>query len=134
MWYYLIIAGLFGGLVGGMGLGGGTLLIPILTMLLQMEQHLAQGINLLVFIPTAIVALIIHAKNKLLDFKVFFVVIIPAIISSVICAILVKDIEGDVLRVVFGAFLVALAVYEIVMAIKASITNKKKLDKYKYLI
>ena len=134
MWYYLIIAGLFGGLVGGMGLGGGTLLIPILTMLLQMEQHLAQGINLLVFIPTAIVALIIHAKNKLLDFKVFFVVIIPAIISSVICAILVKDIEGDVLRVVFGAFLVALAVYEIVLAIKASITNKKKLDKYKYLI
>ncbi|MBR7091400.1 MAG: sulfite exporter TauE/SafE family protein [Clostridia bacterium] len=134
MWYYLIIAGLFGGLVGGMGLGGGTLLIPILTMLLQMEQHLAQGINLLVFIPTAIVALIIHAKNKLLDFKVFFVVIIPAIISSVICAILVKGIEGDVLRVVFGCFLVALAVYEIVMAIKASITNKKKLDKYKYLI
>ena len=95
---------------------------------------MAQGINLLVFIPTAIVALIIHAKNKLLDFKVFFVVIIPAIISSVICAILVKDIEGDVLRVVFGSFLVALAIYEIVVAIKASITNKKKLDKYKYLI
>ena len=134
MWYYLIIAGLFGGLVGGMGLGGGTLLIPILTILIGMGQHMAQGINLLVFIPTALVALIIHAKNKLLDFRAFFVVIIPAIVSAVLCAIWVKDIDGDLLRVIFGYFLIVLAVYEIVVAISKSIKLKKKLDKYKFLI
>ena len=134
MWYYLIIAGLCGGIVGGMGLGGGTLLIPILTILIGMGQHMAQGINLLVFIPTAIVALIIHAKNKLLDFKVFFVVIIPAIVSAVLCAIWVKDIEGEVLRVIFGYFLIVLAVYEIVVAIVNSVKNKKKFNQYKYLI
>ena len=70
-WYFLVLAGLFGGLVGGMGMGGGTLLIPILTMFLGVEQHLAQAINLLVFIPTGLIAVLIHAKNKLLDFKVF---------------------------------------------------------------
>lgn len=134
MWYYLIVAGLCGGIVGGMGLGGGTLLIPILTIMFGMGQHMAQGINLLVFIPTAIVALIIHAKNKLLDFKAFFIVIIPAIVSAVVCAICVRNIEGEMLKVVFGWFLIVLAIYEIIVAICKSIKTKKKFDKYKFLI
>jgi len=134
MWYLLILAGLVGGICGGMGLGGGTLLIPILTLMLSFPQHMAQGINLLVFIPTAIVALVIHAKNKLLDFKAFFAVIIPAIVSAVLCAMWVKDIQGETLRMIFGCFLIALAVYEIIVAVRTSIKNKKKFDKYKYLI
>ena len=55
--------GFFAGIIGGMGMGGGTLLIPILTIFLSFEQKNAQAINLLVFIPMAIVALIIHFKN-----------------------------------------------------------------------
>ena len=49
---------LISGIIGGMGRGGGTLLIPILTIFLSFEQKSAQAINLLVFIPTT------HQVNK----------------------------------------------------------------------
>ena len=120
MWIYLFLAGLFGGLCGGMGLGGGTLLIPILTMILSVDQHLAQGLNLLVFIPTAIVALVIHAKNKLLNYKMFFIIVVPAAISAIVSSFLVKQSYGILLKNCFGLFLVFIAVYEIGVAIKKS--------------
>ena len=50
-WVYLILSGIISGIIGGMGMGGGTLLIPILSICLGFEQKQAQGINLLVFIP-----------------------------------------------------------------------------------
>ena len=61
---WLFLAGLVSGIVGGMGMGGGTLLIPILTIFLSFKQKSAQAINLLVFIPMSLVALVIHIKNK----------------------------------------------------------------------
>ena len=60
-----VLAGVIGGIVGGMGMGGGTLTIPILTIFLSYEQLQAQGINLIAFLPMSVVALIIHAKNHL---------------------------------------------------------------------
>ena len=60
---YLILAGFAGGIISGMGMGGGTLLIPILTVFLGMSQKLSQGINLLVFLPVALVAIIVYAKK-----------------------------------------------------------------------
>ena len=65
---FYIISGVVGGVIGGMGMGGGTLLVPILTILFSVGQRFAQCINLISFIPMAIVALIIHAKNKLIKF------------------------------------------------------------------
>ncbi len=127
-WYFLVLAGLFGGLVGGMGMGGGTLLIPILTMFLGVEQHLAQAINLLVFIPTGLIAVLIHAKNKLLDFKVFGIIIIPAIATAVGSALLVGEIKSDTLRIIFGAFLIIIGLFELYQAINTTIKNKRKIN------
>ena len=58
------LTGFLAGILGGMGMGGGTLLIPILTIFLGFKQKNAQAINLLVFIPMSLFALIIHIKNK----------------------------------------------------------------------
>lgn len=127
MWYLFIIAGLLGGLIGGMGMGGGTLLIPILTLFLGISQHLAQGLNLLVFIPTGILAIIIHAKNKLLDYKTFFFIIIPAICASVGFAFLANSLNEKVLKIIFGCFLVIIGVIMMVVAVKNYIKSKKKL-------
>lgn len=126
MFWWYILAGLFGGICGGMGMGGGTLLIPTLTMILGVDQHLAQAINLLVFIPTGIAALVIHAKNKLLDYRVFFVIIIPAIATAVCTALLVGRIESDVLGLCFGIFLILVGLYELYCAIRASVESKRK--------
>ena len=65
LWYGF--AGLVGGLIGGMGMGGGTLLIPLLSIFYSVGQHTAQAVNLVSFIPMAVVTLIIHIKNKLVN-------------------------------------------------------------------
>ena len=62
-----LAAGLAGGLLGGMGMGGGTVLIPILTVLCGVPQHLAQSVNLLSFLPMAALSLPVHARDGLLD-------------------------------------------------------------------
>ena len=129
MWYWFIVAGLFGGLIGGMGMGGGTLLIPILTLFLGISQHLAQGLNLLVFIPTGIIAVIIHAKNKLLDYKTFLFIIVPAVCSSIGFAFLANSLNDDILRIIFGIFLIIIGIVMAVFAIINCVKNKKKLTK-----
>lgn len=54
LWYAL--SGLAAGVLAGMGMGGGTLLIPLLTLALGVGQQEAQGVNMLAFLPGAILA------------------------------------------------------------------------------
>lgn len=110
--FWLIIAGFISGVVGGMGMGGGTLLIPILTIFLLFPQKNAQAINLFVFIPMAVVSLIIHIKNKLVDFGVGVPVIISGTIFSVTGSILAGFVSNGVLRKIFGCFLLGVGVYQ----------------------
>ena len=60
----LFFIGLVSGMLGGMGIGGGTIQIPSLIFLVGVSQHTAQGINLASFIPTALAAIIFHSRNK----------------------------------------------------------------------
>lgn len=124
---YLVIAGLVSGIVGGMGMGGGTLLIPILSIFLGFSQKSAQGINLLVFIPMSIVAIIIHIKNKLIDFKVGVPIIISGIIFSVIGSIIANGLSNNNLRVYFGVFLLLVGVFQFIQTILNS--RQKKVDR-----
>lgn len=129
MIFAYILAGLIGGIVSGMGMGGGTLLIPVLTVFLSLNQHIAQAVNLLVFIPTAIVAVIIHAKNKFINYKVSACVMIPAIITAVISALIVGRIESRVLKIIFAVFLIIVGAFELVKAINSVIKKNKPMLK-----
>ena len=102
------LAGVIAGVAGGMGMGGGTLLIPLLT-LTGVSQHAAQAINLAGFVPMAIVALALHVKNKLVDFKGVLWAIVPGAILSAVFALTAKNIDSDILKRVFGGFLIILA-------------------------
>ena len=73
---WLAVGAVLSGIVGGMGMGGGTLLIPVLTIFFKFNQQNAQGINLLVFIPMSIVAVIIHMKNNLILLVCYFSLIL----------------------------------------------------------
>lgn len=110
---YLFVCGAISGVVGGMGMGGGTLLIPILTIFLGFEQKSAQGINLLVFIPMSIFALIIHIKNKLVDFKVGVPIMISGIVFSLIGSKIANSLSNNNLRKFFGVFLLLVGVYQL---------------------
>ena len=63
--------GIVAGIVSGTGMGGGTILIFLLTFMLGIEQHIAQATNLIFFIPTAIVAIIVNLKNKNIDILIY---------------------------------------------------------------
>ncbi len=121
-----IIIGIVGGVIGGMGMGGGTLLIPLLTLATKTEQHVAQAINLIAFIPMSAASLIIHAKNKLLDFKYLLWVALPAVAASVPASILIKKVGGKVLSRCFGVFLICLGVYQLVMLIVSKVRENKQ--------
>ena len=64
-----IIIGILAGIFTGLGLGGGSVLILFLTLFLNLEQHIAQATNLLFFIPSALVCIILNTKRKLINFK-----------------------------------------------------------------
>lgn len=120
-WLWLILIGIVGGILGGMGMGGGTLLIPLLTIILGIEQNIAQGINLLAFLPMSIVALIIHFKNKLIETKITWPIIITGILSAVGGSFLANFIEPKDLKIYFAIFLIILGVFQFI-----SIFFKKK--------
>lgn len=120
-----IIGGLIGGIVGGMGMGGGTLLIPILTLLASFKQLEAQGINLIAFIPMSIVALILHFKNKLVKFKETYLLAIIGAVISCLSALLAVHINNTILKKLFAIFLIAIGIWQLVEYIK-SCKNKKE--------
>lgn len=130
---WLVLAGLVSGIFGGMGMGGGTLLIPILTILLGFAQRNAQAINLLVFIPMAIVSLIIHIKNKLVDFKVGIPVMISGTVFSVGGSIITNLIGNDITRKIFGIFLLIVGIYQGFQAI-LMFKSKSKNNKPDYKV
>ncbi len=117
-WLWFLLTGVVGGILGGMGMGGGTLLIPLLTIILSVGQHTAQAINLVSFIPMAIISLIVHVKNKLLKTKGVLWIIIPGCVSCIAGAMLSKVVSNALLTKLFGGFLVALACLQFVLKIK----------------
>ena len=112
MIYLLILYGLIGGILGGMGMGGGTLLIPLLTLLGGLSQIESQGINLISFTIMAIISIIIHAKNKLIEFKVALPIILSGVVFSLLGSLLANSINTLTLKSLFGVFLVALGLFQ----------------------
>ena len=128
--FLFICAGFVGGVIGGMGMGGGTLLIPLLTLFLGVEQHLAQGINLISFIPMSVVAIIIHAKSGLVKFKKIWVVALISALFSVLGSFISGKISSVILSKILGGFFSILAVFQFVSLIKKTKAEqgKQKVD------
>lgn len=119
------VAGLAGGLLGGMGMGGGTVLIPILTVFCGVSQHMAQSVNLLTFLPMAAISLRVHSKNGLLDTEGVLWMALPATMLSVLGGILVQNVAGGALRIGFGVFLCFLSLYQFYAGIRAAISGNQ---------
>lgn len=121
-----LLSGLLGGVLGGMGLGGGTVLIPLLTIACGVPQNVAQGINLLAFLPMAALALRVHAGNGLLELKGVGFLVVPALVFSVSGAVFAAFIPSKALGKAFGAFLVVLSFFWLKRAFVGDGNRKKK--------
>ena len=115
----LFIAGAVAGIVGGMGLGGGSLLIPILTGIFGIGQKSAQWINLIAFFPMSIFALAVHFRNHRVRLSYTAYIMIPACIFTAFGALSVKILSGKALKRLFGLFLIASSAYNLKGALKS---------------
>ncbi len=119
----LILAGLISGIISGMGIGGGTVLIPALTILMGMDQKSAQAINLVYFIPTAAIALVRHIKNHRIEKNAVFKIVIPGILGAVVGSFIAMSVNSQLLRKCFGGFLGIMGCMEILKGIRYNKTQ-----------
>ena len=107
-----VAIGLVSGIISGMGIGGGAILIPAVTMLCNIEQQQAQNVNLIYFISTAVIALSLHFKNGNIEKPVLKKLIVYGIIGAAAGSFTAVNMKPDLLRKFFGFFLAAMGVYE----------------------
>ena len=119
--YLYLILGFVGGIPAGMGMGGGTLTIPLLTVLGGVEQKLAQSANLFAFLPMSLGALKVHTDNGLLKTEGILWLILPALLLSGFGALFTSVLPSEVLRKGFGAFLIFLSVFTLLQKQKNSV-------------
>ncbi len=94
-------------------MGGGTILIPALTILLGVNQHIAQATNVIAFLPMAAIVLPRHKKNGLLRTDDVWEIVLPALITTVLGGLVMAALPVEVLKKLFGLFLIALAVKQV---------------------
>ncbi len=124
-----ILFGVISGVISSMGMGGGTILIFLLTSFIGVEQHIAQGINLVFFVPTCIVSIIINWKNNNIQKNTAAIVSISGIVGAIIGAKIAVRMDVILLRKFFGFFLIIIAFLEIFSLIKSYIKDKKANNK-----
>lgn len=120
---YFILAGLLGGILAGMGMGGGTLTLPILVLVMNVAQLTAQFANLIAFLPSGTAALFVHVKNGLVRKENLIYMLVPSIIACVGCSFFATEANGDLLKKLFGGFLVLVAVISFVSKIAKEVKN-----------
>jgi len=110
---FLTILGFFAGIIGGMGMGGGTILIPALILFAHIDPKIAQSINLLSSIPMTIFALIIHIRSKNVVFSLVLPIAIFGILGAIVGSFIANYLSSEILRKVFGIFLLIVGCIEI---------------------
>ena len=121
-----ILTGFISGIVSGTGMGGGTILILILSLFMGVDQHIAQATNLVFFVPTAITAVIVSIKSKQIEWKVGVPIAILGIVGAIIGAKISINRDVAALKKYFGIFLGLIVFYEIYSIVKSCIDFRRK--------
>ena len=104
-WIVPFLCGLGASVISAWGVGGGTLLLLVMTLFLGVDQRTAQGVNLLFFLPTAASALVCHARGGYLDKPTLKSAVPAAVIAALIGAWVSNSLDVEVLRKPFGVYL-----------------------------
>lgn len=121
-----IIIGILSGIAASMGFGGGFILIIYLTAFSDVNQITAQGVNLLFFLPVALVSLIIHQKNGLIKWKVLLRLIPGGIIGILLGTFISSHIDVDFLQKLFAGLLIFVGFKELFHKNEKNEKNSKK--------
>ncbi|MBQ3053096.1 MAG: sulfite exporter TauE/SafE family protein [Clostridia bacterium] len=108
-----LLAGLFSGILGAMGLGGGSVLIIYLSLFTQGPHLKNQGINLLFFIPIALISVIIYGVKKKIKWKTTLKVSAFGMVGTLVGWFTAGGLGGEVTSKIFGVLLLALGLNQI---------------------
>ncbi len=125
---FLILVSAFSGIFAGMGMGGGTFLIPALSLFFGVSQMICQSTNVICFLLLSIICTVVYAKNKLINYKVVLCVIFPAVLLSTLSSIFAIKISSNILRICFSCFIILIGVFYFVKAFIEIKKEKKKKD------
>lgn len=101
------------GFLSGLGTGGGSLLILFLTLGLNTDPIEARTINLLFFLPAALIACLFRRKQNKLDFKEVLPAIITGCIFAGIFYLISTVMDTAILKKLFGGLLLFTGVREL---------------------
>ena len=112
-WPVAVAVGTVLGFLSGLGIGGGSLLILWLTLVLDMEPSIARGINLLFFLPAAAVACFFRWKQGCIQWKLLLPAMVGGCISAAFCSMLSMGMDMELLKKLFGGLLIITGLREL---------------------
>lgn len=118
------IVGFLTGIIASLGLGGGFILIIYLVDILNTEQITAQGINLVFFLPIAVLSLIMHTKNKMVEWRIVPQTAVFGALGAIIGTLIALNIDSKYIKIAFAVMLIAVGIKEIFFQEKKTDENK----------
>ena len=112
-WPVAVSVGTVLGFLSGLGIGGGSLLILWLTLVLDMDPSAARGINLLFFLPAAAVACFFRWKQGCIQWKLLLPAILGGCVSAAVCSLLSLGMDMELLKKLFGGLLIVTGLREL---------------------
>lgn len=112
-----IIISVISGIISGMGIGGGSVFVMLMTMFNILDHKTAMAYNLIMFIVVGITATINNIKDKKFDKKLFLKIIVFCIIGSFVGVYFTKQVPTDNLKQYFYIFILIIGIYEIISSV-----------------
>jgi uncharacterized membrane protein YfcA len=101
------------GFLAGLGVGGGSLLMLWLTSVMNMDYGVAKTVNLLFFLPTALIATVFHKKQGSIKIRKILPAIICACIAAAVFSYIGKHMDTSLLKKLFGGILILTGLREL---------------------
>lgn len=111
--FFSALAGVFSGLLGAMGLGGGGILIIYLNLFTDTPQDVAQGINLIFFIPSALIAVVVYLKKKLISIKIAIISASLGVAGAFLGTKLSYMLDNSILSKLFAILLFVMGIMQL---------------------
>ena len=112
-----VVATIVGVCSGLVGIGGGTVLVPLLGLIFGFEQHRAQGTSLMALVPpTGLLAFLAYYHAHEVDIRVGLLVIPGIFVGGWLGGKLANALSAKKMRVTFAFFLFVLGVWQVAYA------------------
>lgn len=111
-----ILAGFLCGILSAMGFGGGSLLLLYLSWFQGMDHRRAAGVNLLFFLPCALISVIIYLRQGVIQWKETGLLMLFSLLGAIGGACLAQVIDTQILRILFGVLLLGMGFKDLLSA------------------